>query len=61
LNGTKVLDRQRDETAAKKAQSAEAELTRITPLLDAAAMGPEVRAARDVLRQHLNLSGTWCG
>lgn len=54
LNGTKVLDRQRDEAAAKKAQSAEAELTRTTQLLDAAAVGPEVRAARDVLRQHLD-------
>ena len=54
LNGTKVLDRQRDETAAKKAQSAEAEVLRITQSLDAAAVGPEVRAARDALRQHLD-------
>ncbi len=54
LNGTKVIDRQRDETAAKKAQDSEAELRRLVQRLDAAAAGPELRATLDVLRQHLD-------
>jgi methyl-accepting chemotaxis protein len=54
LNGTKIIDRQRDETAAKKAQESEAELRRLVQLLDVAAAGPELRATLDALRQHLD-------
>ncbi len=54
LNGTKVIDHERDETAAKKAQEAEAELRHLGSLLDAAAVAPEIRATLDALRQHLD-------
>ena len=53
LNATKVIDRQRDDTAAKKAENAEANLRRLSPMLDAASVGTEDRATLDVLRQHL--------
>ena len=55
LNATKVIDRQRDDTAAKKAENAEAELQRLAHVLDAATVGAETRTTLDTLRQHLKV------
>ena len=55
LNGTKVVDRQRDDTAAKKAANAEADLQRLGHMLAAVEVGAEDRATLDTLRQHLSL------
>ena len=53
LNATKVVDRQRDDTAAKKAEHAEEDLQRLARILDAAKVSAEDRTTLDTLRQHL--------
>ena len=54
LNGTKVIDRRRDDVAAKKAELAEANLTRLIGMMDAAGVGSADGPAFDTLRQHLS-------
>jgi methyl-accepting chemotaxis protein len=54
LNGTKVIDRRRDDVAAKKAELAEANLTRLIGMMDAAGVGSADAPAFDTLRQHLS-------
>ena len=54
LNANKVIGRRRDDTAAKKAEQAEADLTRLIGLLDTASAGSADRALFDTVRQHVS-------
>ena len=53
LNSGKVIDRQRDDAAAKKVTLAQADLTKLMAMLDAATAGSGNRPAFDTLRGHV--------
>ena len=54
LNATKVIDRQSDEAAAKKAEDAEADLTRLMRMLQAAETDAAARATFNTLQRQID-------
>jgi methyl-accepting chemotaxis protein len=53
FNAGKVIDRRHDDSAAKKVESAQADLTRLMGRLDAAATGSADRSLFDTLHEHV--------